>query len=206
MSLRFFLLLVVFSGSQAIFASVFPSPFDLVFALATVFIFIYGKNVMIHDLAVALGIAGIGSVVGVTLSPQMVIFLLVILSFYDIISVYWTKHMVYLAKGMVESGAIFGFIIPFEFKDFFYHSGEAQQMVGEKFMILGSGDIGLPLIMVSSVAMTSISRAMFVSVFVLLGLFVTHLIFINQKERKPMAALPPIATLTIIGYLLSQLV
>ena len=70
-------------------------------------------------------------------------------------------------------------------------------------MILGSGDIGLPLVFVSSVAATSISRAIIVAVFVVAGLFLTHLIFVNQKERKPMAALPPIATMTIIGYLIS---
>ena len=113
--------------------------------------------------------------------------------------------MVYLAKGMMESGAIFGFIIPFDLRDFFYHSYEAKHKIGEKFMILGSGDIGLPLVLSSSVALVLIGQALVICTFTLVGLFATHLIFINQSGRRPMAALPPIATMTIIGYLVSQL-
>ena len=72
-------------------------------------------------------------------------------------------------------------------------------------MILGSGDVGLPLVLVSSVALISIKQGIIISLFALGGLFLTHLMFVNQKARKPMAALPPIATLTVIGYLISSL-
>lgn len=203
-SFKFFLLLVVFSGSQVIFGSVFRSPWDLVLAMLLVVIFIFIKNVAVHDFAIVLGIAGISSILGINISPITGIILLVILSFYDIVAVYWTKHMVALARGMMDSGAIFGFIIPFELKDFLYHSREAKAKMGEKFMVLGSGDIGLPLVMASSIAIASISDALVVGLFSILGLFLTHIIFINQKTRQPMAALPPIATLTIIGYLVTQ--
>ncbi len=204
-SFRFLLLLVVFSGSQTIFGSILASPWDLFTALLMVFIFMSVKNVLIHDLGMVLGIAGISSILGITISPLVAVVLLVILSFYDIIAVYWTKHMVYLARGMMESGAIFGFVIPFEWRDMFYHSHEAKHKVGEKFMILGSGDIGLPLVLASSVAVVSITQALIIGIFAVFGLFATHLIFINQTQRRAMAALPPIATLTIIGYLASQL-
>ncbi|OGM96608.1 MAG: hypothetical protein A3B86_00595 [Candidatus Yanofskybacteria bacterium RIFCSPHIGHO2_02_FULL_38_22b] len=200
---RFFLLLIIFSGSQIIFGSFVDFPWDVLLAISLVAIFIMARNVFVHDVSIMFGIAGIASILGITISPNMGIALLVILSFYDILAVYWTKHMVQMARGMVESGAILGFVIPFEMGDFFYHKPEAGQKFGEKFMILGSGDIGLPLVFVSSVAATSISRAIIVAVFVVAGLFLTHLIFVNQKERKPMAALPPIATMTIIGYLIS---
>ena len=203
--LKFFLLLVVFSGSQIILGSIISSPWDLFLALLIAFIFLSVHNVLAHNLSIMLGIAGVSSLLGVTISPQYAVILLVALSFYDIIAVYWTKHMVYLAKGMVESGAIFGFIIPFDIKDLFYHKQEARQQLGDKFMILGSGDIGLPLILASSVAVVSIGQALVVSLFALGGLFLTHVIFVNQKNRKPMAALPPIATITIIGYLISSL-
>ena len=153
-----------------------------------------------------LGIAGISSIFGSAISPGMAVVLLVALSFYDILAVYWTKHMVYLARGMIESGAIFGFIIPFNVRDVFYRKTDVKQKVGEKFMILGSGDVGLPLVLVSSIVAVSIKQAVVVSLFALGGLFLTHLIFINQGVKgRPMAALPPIATMTIIGYLISSL-
>ena len=204
-SFKFLLLLVVFSGSQAIFGSVLASPWDLFLALLMVFIFMTVKNILVHNLGMVLGIAGISSILGITITPIVAVALLVILSFYDIIAVYWTKHMVYLARGMMESGAIFGFVIPFEWKDIFYHSHEAKHKVGEKFMILGSGDIGLPLVLASSVAVISIGQGLIIGLFAVFGLFATHLIFINQSQRRAMAALPPIATMTIIGYLVSQL-
>lgn len=200
--LRFFLLLVVFSGSQIVFGSVVSSPWDLVLGLMMAAAFSLIHNVLVHDLSIMLGIAGVSSLLGLTISPESAILLLVILSFYDIIAVYWTKHMVAMAKGMIESGAIFGFVVPFELKDVFYHKKSAHEQIGEKFMILGSGDIGLPIIMVSSVAVSSLTHALLIGLFSLIGLFVTHLLFVNQGARKPMAALPPIATATIIGYLL----
>lgn len=204
-SFKLFLFLVVFSGSQIVFGSVLSSPWDLIFALTLVIIFILFHNVLVHDLAVMLGIAGISSVLGATISPVTVIGILVILSFYDILAVYWTKHMVYMAKSMIESGAIFGFVIPFDIRDIFYHKTEAREQIGEKFMILGSGDIGLPVIMASSLAVISLKQSIITAFFSIIGLFLTHLIFVNQGARRPMAALPPIATLTIIGYLVSQI-
>lgn len=202
-SFKFFLMLVVFSGSQIVVGSVVSSPWDLALALVVVAVFMSVHNVLVHDLAIILGIAGVSSILGVTINPEVGVGLLVILSFYDILAVYWTKHMVYMAQGMIESGAIFGFIIPFEVKDVFNHKSEARQKLGEKFMILGSGDIGLPVILASSVMVVSVRQAAITSIFALGGLFLTHLIFVNQGARRPMAALPPIATMTIIGYLIS---
>jgi presenilin-like A22 family membrane protease len=198
---KFLLTLIVFSGSQLIFGSIVSSPWDLALALGLVLVFILIRNVLVHNIGMILGIAGVSSMLGITISPLMAVALLGILSFYDILAVYWTKHMVYLAKGMMESGAIFGFIIPFDLRDIFYHSHEAKHKIGEKFMILGSGDIGLPLVLSSSIATVSIGQALVICLFTLAGLLVTHLIFINQSGRRPMAALPPIATLTIISSL-----
>lgn len=202
-SFKFFLLLVVFSGSKVVIGSLAGSPWDLAGAIIISSVFLTVRNVLVHDISVVLGIAGISSILGVSISPETAVLLLVILSFYDIFAVYWTKHMVYMAQSMIESGAIFGFVIPFEWKDMFYHKNEARQKIGEKFMILGSGDIGLPVIMASSLAVISLKQAVITASFTIIGLFLTHLIFINQSGRRPMAALPPIATLTIIGYLIS---
>lgn len=204
-ALRFFLLLVVFSGSQILIGSSVTPPWDLVGAFAVVLFFIFVRNVLVHNFGMILGIAGVSSLLGVTITPQAAIILLVILSFYDIFAVYVSKHMVHLAEGMIHSGAIFGFVIPFQLKDIFYHKEEARNKMGEKFMILGSGDIGLPLIMASSVAVVSLSQSIITALSSMVGLFITHLLFVNQGSKRPMAALPPIATLTIIGYLVAQI-
>lgn len=202
-SFRIFLVLVVFSGTQIVAGSLFLPPIDLLFTLAVILIFVFVKNVISHNLGVLLGIAGIGSVLGLSISPKTAVVIMIILSFYDIIAVYVTKHMVRMAKDMMDAGAIFGFIIPAEARGFFSKRHEAHSQIGERFMILGSGDVGLPVILASSMLQHSVAGAVIVSVFSLIGLFATHLIFINQRERKAMAALPPITIMSVVGYFIA---
>lgn len=202
-SFKFFLILIVFSGSQVVLGTFLPSPWDLIVAVIFALIFSRGGNVLIHNLGIIIGIAGIAAVFGLSISVEFGLLLLVALSLYDIVAVYVTKHMVTMARNMIEGGAIFGFLIPFEFKGFFYDREQARAGLGEKFMILGSGDIGLPLIFISSLVKISLLSAVITAAFSLLGLFLTHILFVNQAQKRAMAALPPIATMTIIGYLVS---
>lgn len=204
-SFKFFLILIVFSGTQVMLRTILPSSWDLAVAVLFTLVFSMGVNVLMHNLGIILGIAGIGAVFGLSISIEFGLILLVALSLYDIVAVYVTKHMVTMTRSMIEGGAVFGFLIPFEFKGFFYDKEKARVGIGENFMILGSGDIGLPLIFAVSLIKISLMSAIITAVFSLLGLFLTHILFLNQKKRKAMAALPPIATLTIIGYLVSQL-
>lgn len=202
-SFRFFLIFIVFAGTQIIAGAVVSAPWDLLAALLMTLVFIFFRSVLVHNIGVVLGIAGIASILGLAISPTTALVLLVLLSFYDIISVYVTKHMVAMARNMIESGAPFGFIIPSEGASFLKPRHEAQARIGEQFMILGSGDVGLPLILACSLVGLYVSEAVIVAAFSFIGLFLTHLIFINQEVRKPMAALPPIATMAIVGYLVA---
>ena len=201
---RVFLWLIVFSGAQIIF-SLFLSPINTtVFSLVVVLTMALVPRVIILNIAVILALAGLGSVAGLSITPLVAVWVLAILSVYDIVAVYLTKHMIKMAEGMIASRAIFGFIIPAKLSGFKEKLSAVQP--GENFMILGSGDIVLPLILTASLARSSFWQAILVAVFSVLGLLLTHLIFVNQKERRPMAALPPIAALSIIGFLLSSLI
>jgi len=204
MLFRVFLMLVVFSGSQVFFSTFIRSPIDLYAALVFVTLFLIVRTAITHNAAIILGIAGISGLLGLSLTPLLGVLILTILSFYDIIAVYRTGHMVQLARNMVQSKAIFGFLIPIETKDFFRSTSDGQ--VRDRFMILGSGDIGLPIMFASTLVSTSLTGAILVGFFALGGLFVTHLLFINQRQRHAMAALPPIATACILGFLISLVV
>jgi len=205
-SFKLFLVLIVFSGTSMVASSVLGPLWDIWATFLVVAVFLLIKNVLVHNIGMILGIAGIGSLLGLAISPGTAVIIMIVLSLYDIIAVYATKHMIKMAKAMMESGAIFGFIIPSQMSGFFSHKQEARVGVGGQFMILGSGDIGLPVVLASSVARYSLNAAIIVAVFSLAGLFFTHLIFVNQRERKPMAALPPIATMSIVGYLVANLI
>ena len=204
-SFKLFLVLIVFSGASTVTNVVLGPPWDIWVTLLITITFLFIKNVLAHNVGIILAVAGIGFMLGLAISPETAVIIMIILSFYDIIAVYVTGHMIKMAKTMIRSGAIFGLIIPSQMKGFFSHKQEAQAQIGigDRFMILGSGDIGLPVVLASSVVRHSLNGAIIVALFSLVGLFLTHLIFVNQRERKPMAALPPIATMSIIGYLIA---
>jgi len=199
---KIFFWLVIFSGSQAVFYSFVPSFWASVFALVLVFLMSKVRQVWLQNLGVVLGIAGIGAIVGLSLEPMTAVFILVGSSVYDIFTVYLTGHMVKMAQTMIQAGAIFGLVIPSDFSGFKEKMSGVQP--GERFMILGSGDVALPLILTASLAVFSLWQALAVAGFSMLGLLITHILFVKQKERKPMAALPPIAAMSIIGYLITS--
>lgn len=201
---RAFLAILIFSGTQAIWGIWFTPLIATVFALAVTVLFWFLRNVIMQNIAMVFTLAGIGAVLGLSLLPMTVIYILVLFSFYDIIAVYKTGHMIKLAQAMIESRAIFGFVIP-----------EPGQTVrhkisgvtpGQGFMILGSGDVIFPLLLSASLVRISLLSAIIVVVFSILGLLLMHLIFINQQTRRPMAALPPIALMAIVGYLVANLI
>ena len=200
---KVFLTVVVFAGAQAMFALWFSPLISAFIAVLLLVLFWFFNNVFLQDLMMILTFAGVGAVLGISLAPGTVILILVILSFYDIIAVYKTKHMVELAEAMIQSRAIFGFVVPASFGGF--KARMTRVSPGGQFMILGSGDVILPRLLSASLVRTSLSQSVIVAFFSALGLFLMHLIFTNQKIRRPMAALPPIALASIIGYLVAIL-
>lgn len=207
--------IIIFSASQTVlsiglarlnfasqnFSGLAPTP-ALAGGLAVLALFWLYRAVWVQDLVMLLTLAGIGAVFGLALTPLTVVIILAILSFYDIIAVYKTGHMVKLAETMVRARAIFGFVIPVKPGGFRENMTRVQP--GEEFMILGSGDVVLPLLLAASLVRVSVGQAAIVIIFACIGLLVTNLLFTNQKIRRPMAALPPIAAMSIIGYLIAS--
>ena len=161
-------------------------------------------SVFNHNILIILGIAGVGSILGLRLTPEIIIGLLIIFSIYDFIAVYKTKHMVKIAKEMIESKAVLALIIPSSFRDFRGSLGEVRP--GGKFLILGGGDIIFSLLFCVSLVPQGILSPLIVAFFSLIGLFTGFLFFISQKTRQPIPALPPIALFSILGYLITRLI
>lgn len=196
--LKFFLSLLIFFGANY--------TLGLIPAVIVLILYFSVRRVWMHNVGMALGIAGISGQVGLEFSPLFFMILLIAMSAYDIFAVYISGHMISMARKMIESNAIFGFIVPLEWSKIGYSSQNAKEAIGEHFMLLGSGDVALPLMLVSSSIRLSLAHALIVAAFTVIGLFITHLIFVNQRERRPMAALPPIASASIIGFLIATLI
>lgn len=200
---RLVLGLVIFAGSQTVFSLLFDEIIvSTLAAILLAFSVLKSKIVLLHNIGIILATAGIGAVLGLSLTPISAVFILLILSFYDIIAVYKTGHMVKIAEDMIKAQAISGIVLPQTMKDWFENLENVQP--GGRFMILGSGDLIMPLVLIASViGFHGLAAGLTVMLFSMLGLFLTYYLFMTQKTRRPMAALPPIAVASIIGYFIA---
>ena len=201
---KIFLTVIIYVGSQTTLGIWFGPAASTVATVVILVLFWFFNNVFMQNIAMLLTFAGVGAVIGLSLTPETSVLLLVAFSFYDILAVYKTKHMIKLAESMIESRAIFGFVVPEILSG--VKEKISKVVPGGQFMILGSGDVILPLVLSASLVRVSLFQSVFVVFFSVLGLLLMHLIFTNQKIRRPMAALPPIATMAIIGYLVALFV
>ena len=201
---RAFFILAISFGSFLFFSLWIDDLFALVLLTFLILLWILRPNVLVHNFLLFSGMVGIGSVLGLRFEPLMVILLLILLSIYDFIAVYKTKHMIKMAKGMIESGAILGLILPPTISGFKANLKEVSP--GGRFLILGGGDIIFPLILCVSLIPQGISSSLIVAFFATLGLASSFYLFVSQKIRKPIPALPPIALFSIIGFLITLII
>jgi len=214
--LQVFFILAIFSGLDILFSTFIVEPGATILAIGLIVLRFIQPIVLIHNLVIVGGLAGIGGMLGLTLTPRDAIVLLVILSIYDIIAVYKTKHMVKMAKEMIKKKVILGIIVPEKILGLKASMADVEQDKTpfekatkpdktRRFMILGGGDLGLPLLLIASVARQNVWQAIVILAFALLGLLTMHFIFIKLKN-KPMPALPPLAVFSILGYFISLLI
>jgi len=202
MIFKTFFILGVSLGGLIMLEPCLPEPLPLIFILILIFLWFQKPSILVQDFLIVLGIAGTGSLLGLSMNPLTVIALLIIFSIYDWISVYKTKHMVKMAKEMIEHRAILALVVPPNISGFRENLIEVQP--GGKFLILGGGDIVFPLLFCASLVPQGILSPLIVAIFSLVGLFVGFYIFSHQKTRQPIPALPPIALFSIFGYFLTK--
>jgi presenilin-like A22 family membrane protease len=199
---KFLFVFISFFSSLVFFESLFSEPIPLILVFLLIFWWIKYPLVLNQNFLMIFSLSGIGASLGLSLKPETMILILIIISIYDFIAVYKTKHMVKMAKEMIETGVIFGLIFPFEFSGFLKNPKEIKPGEGD-FLILGGGDVAFPLIFSVSLLNFGILKSFIVALFSLFGLFANFLLFIFQKERKAIPALPLIAFFSIIGYFIT---
>ncbi len=202
--LRIFFLFALFAGIITTF-NVFTSQTSaFIISLILILSYVFWPYVWLHDLVLILTLPGIAALLGASLKPWTAVLILIIVSVYDYVAVYKTKHMVRMAKAMISGRAIFAMIFPEKVEGFKEHLDKAHP--GEGFMMLGAGDFVFPLIMASSAFFLNSLAPWLVLGFSLLGLLIMHFIFFSQKIRQPMPALPPLVAFSIIGFIIAVLV
>lgn len=197
--------LAVFSGIFTAVSVFFGLGAAVIVLAAAILLYYNNPPVAVFDLILSLGMGGIAASIGFGFRPAALLIVLVVLSAYDIAAVYLTGHMVKLGKALLRRKVFFAMILPESPKGLLRRIGEVAP--GEGFMFLGTGDFVLPALLVASVAAAGGPwAALPVAAGAGIGLAATHAIFISQRIRRPMAALPPIAAGAAIGYVFSVLI
>ena len=198
-----FFLSVIFTLTIA-FASFLPQLLALGFALILAFFKIIKPNLIIHNFTEIFIYGGLAALFVPVLNLFSVILLLALISLYDMIAVWKTKHMISLAKFQSQSKIFAGLYLPYEKKKYITPlkitptTTYKETRYIEKQAILGGGDIGFPLLF-SGVILKyyGLIPAITVSVVTTFSLFV---IFTLAEKQKFYPAMPFLTAGCLLGY------
>lgn len=141
------------------------------------------KSMILFNLTLAFTIAGFGGYLGASLAVLPSLILLLLLSAYDIVAVYGTKHMVTLAekaKGKIP----FMFLIP----------------IGDRALGLGTGDLAIPLMFAVSVLRDyGLKHSLFTVAGGVLGILWLFS-YVTSRKKVTLPALPPMCAGLLIGF------
>lgn len=199
--LMFFYVLALWGGLEIVLSFWLNNFLSVMAAILLLVIRKFYQKIWLHNLIMVLVLSGIGGSFGNSLNPWTAVLILFILSVYDVVAVYGTKHMVAMAKGLMERGVIIALIIPEKILK--WKADLSEIKVGQDFVIMGGGDFALPLILAAAAANFNILNALIVSLFSFVGVIITHFIFVRPQKPTPIPALPPIALLGIAGFFIS---
>ena len=155
----------------------------LVFALFRIFKY----NVYVHNLSEVFLYGGLVSIFVPVFNLWSISILLVLISIYDFIAVFKTKHMVKLAKFQSKGKIFSGLYVPYE----------------KKAALLGGGDIGFTLLF-SGVILKEFGALPALIVSFIIGLSLLGLLFYSKKG-KFYPAMPPLTVGCFIGLLVVKL-
>jgi len=151
-------------------------------------------SIVNQNIALIFSASGAGAIIGGSLGVFPVIVFLLILSAYDFISVFITKHMVYMAKAITETPMAFTVAVPLKTKK-----------VSHVFQ-LGGGDLVMPLILsVSVLGRLGLYHALVTS----LGAFIAMallFIYVIKRPGGALPALPPLSAGACLGLVASVLI
>ncbi|MBR9678720.1 MAG: hypothetical protein GON13_00445 [Nanoarchaeota archaeon] len=162
----------------------FVQEYALLIALIISWIKLNESDDFWHNISEILIYGGAIAVITPMFNPLTTILLLGFISFYDIYSVNYSKHMIKMAKTQSQTGVFPGIVI---------NKNKKDQSV------LGGGDVAFPLLFASTFILTPIT-----SLLIALGAFAGLVIMLLQTEKgKYYPAMPVLTISSIIGYLIS---
>jgi len=199
-------------GVFIVIALILPPAVAYTVAIIAGITWLFWDRIWLHDLLLLITLSGAGSVFGFLFSPWTFMIFMLVIAVYDAVAVRF-GFMVWMADKLSESATLPAFIFPKQIRDWKLNLqnvrvGDLKKKESDKreYAILGGGDIGFPLMLAVSVFFEAgLVSAVLVGAFALMGLMSAFLIQLLWLKGKPMPALPPIAFLSLIGFLIASL-
>lgn len=180
-----FLLAVIFSLSIS-FSSFIPEVIAFILAIILAVIKVFRPNVIIHNFTEVFIYGALAAVFVNVFSIFSISLLLILISIYDYIAVYKTKHMIEMAKSQSKANIFAGFFIPYK----------------KQIAVLGGGDIGFPLLFTSIVFK---DYGLYSLLIILTATISLSMLLLLSKKKKFYPAMPVLTLGCFIGYLMLQL-
>ncbi|HZX19881.1 MAG TPA: presenilin family intramembrane aspartyl protease [archaeon] len=173
---------------------------EIILGIATLLVIvriIFSKNIWLRNISSTIAAAGAGALIGVSLGIFPVLLFIVLLSVYDYIAVFKTKHMVTLAKGVTKKNLSFTYALPTKEHQFELGTGDMVIPLAFAASVLGatSKTIPEPYNFIPSIAILIASLA---------GLIIT-LNYASLKTGRALPALPLQTILMLIAFGLAKL-
>ncbi|MCS7093711.1 MAG: presenilin family intramembrane aspartyl protease [Candidatus Aenigmarchaeota archaeon] len=191
----FFLTTTTFSYFLPFFLSLIVSSFLVVLSEIR-------RSYWIKNFLLFLSIPSASAIFGSSLAPQVVFLLFLVLSVYDLLSVYFTGHMVYLAEKLVKKPTAFISVFPARNvrRIIFKKGGKGVKL---KIFALGAGDYFLPSCFAVSLLSIGLKTSIFVVLTTTLSIFIMFYVLGRRDFSKPLPALPFLLLSSILGFVLS---
>ncbi|MBI2101727.1 hypothetical protein HYT53_03875 [Candidatus Woesearchaeota archaeon] len=175
---------------------------------------LYKPNIVIHNLSEIFIYGGIAAIMVNIFNLFAAFMLLILISIYDYISVFKTKHMIKLAKFQSKARVFAGLFIPYgkekpAGKEILGREPVKAQksMPKSSVAVLGGGDIGFTLIfagvvmkslMLKETILAGFLKTLIIPIFVSIALLI---LLIKGKENKFYPAMPVLSLGCFLGYL-----
>lgn len=177
---------------------------------------LYKPDIIIQNISEIFIYGGLAAIFVPIINLFAAFMLLIVISIYDFIAVYKTKHMIKLAKFQSESKVFAGLLIPYDkgkvsLKDKSIAKSAIKQTSKVKshksVAVLGGGDIGFTLIfagvvmkglMLNEAVLTGFLKTLIIPLFVSLTLLI---LLLKGQQNKFYPAMPILSLGCFLGYL-----
>ncbi len=175
---------------------------------------VYKKNVFVHNFTEVFIYGGLAALIVPVISITAAIVLLIIISLYDAIAVWQTKHMVTLAKYQTENKLFAGLMMPYDKRTnkipLFAKEKKTSKKSKKKTKssstsiktaILGGGDIAFPLIF-AGVVMKSYGSFLYPIIIIFTTAIALFLLLTYGKKDRYYPAMPFISAGAFLGFVI----